>query len=466
VISRFRFAAIAITLSLPLVPGASAQSADGDPPAAAMSKIRIVRLSEVRGTVQLDRSTGRGFEPAMANLPVVEKNRLRTGQGVAEVEFEDNSTLRLAPDSDVEFSELERKAEGPTISTVHLLRGTAYVSLVKSRANEFNLVFDSRTAVLPPGSHVRLEASDATASLAVIDGNAHVDGPDGPVEIAHKETVLFHLVDQGQPTVEHTVVSDAYDSWDKDATGYHARTASMSALSGAPYSYGLNDMMYYGNFTNAGGCGQMWQPFFASAGWEPYSNGAWAFYPGAGYSWVSPYPWGWTPYHYGTWSFCPGTGWGWQPGGTWNGLNNVAASSGSGPFRFRPPSSPPGAGQPTLTVAGTKPLVRSEVASADSFVFRQDSAGLGIPRETLGKLDKLSRQAAEHGSSSTHIYLSVPVSTRSGGPSVALTSIHRGYAENSAELASPRGPAMAPSSAPSSGSPAMSHPSASSGHTK
>lgn len=56
---------------------------------APISKVRIVRLSEVRGDVQLDRNTGRGFEPAMANLPIVEKNRLQTGTGVVEARSTD-----------------------------------------------------------------------------------------------------------------------------------------------------------------------------------------------------------------------------------------------------------------------------------------------------------------------------------------------------------------------------------------
>src|SRR5260370_9695539 len=68
----------------------------------------------------------------------------------------------------------------------------------------------------------------------------------------------------------------------------------------------------------------MWQPCFVSASWNPYGNGAWAWYPGAGYSWVSPYPWGWTPFHSGSWSYCPARGWGWIPGRNWSGLNNVA----------------------------------------------------------------------------------------------------------------------------------------------
>src|SRR5579863_2764013 len=94
-----------------------AQTPDGTAPSNEVSKVRIVRLSEVKGEVQVDRDTGRGFESAMANLPIVEKSRLQTGTGFAEVEFEDNSTLRLAPDSLVEFSQLDRLQGGTTASS-------------------------------------------------------------------------------------------------------------------------------------------------------------------------------------------------------------------------------------------------------------------------------------------------------------------------------------------------------------
>ena len=150
-------------------------------------------------------------------------------------------------------------------------------------------------------------------------------------------------------------------------------------------------MGYYGSFMNAGGCGSMWRPYFASAAWDPYANGTWAWYQGAGYSWVSPYPWGWTPYHYGSWAYCPGVGYGWLPGGTWNGLNNIAAGGPviSGPVKgpiSAPvrPMRPPVKGGPSLMVVSRTPLVRSEAGSDDSFVARRDSAGLGVPREGLG----------------------------------------------------------------------------------
>jgi hypothetical protein len=428
-------AATAFLSVLLLATALSAHTTDTASSETGASKIRIVRLSEVKGAVRMDRAIGRGFEPAVANMPIVEKSRLRTDEGVAEVEFEDNSTLRLAPDSLVEFQQLERLATGATASTIHLLRGTAYVSLVKTRGNTFQLLFSQQILALEPGGHIRLELNEAQANLAILDGTVRVDGPSGPEEIAKKKTVTFHLADQSQPTVEKEITSAPYDAWDQTATGYHARTASLSALSSSPYTYGLNDMMYYGSFMDAGGCGTMWRPYFTSAAWDPFSNGSWAFYQGAGYSWVSPYPWGWTPYHYGSWSFCPGAGWGWQPGGGWNGLSNASSLIASGaPVHFHPPpGNAPRPGETTLTAVNLKPLVQSQVASAESFVFRKDSAGLGIPRDQLGKLDKFSRQTLERGTASTHIYLTSPEAISHGraiNAGLGEVAVHRGYARS------------------------------------
>lgn len=410
-----------------------AQNEDAAPQAAGTSKVRIVRLSEVKGDVLLDRHNGRGFEHAMANLPIVEQSRLQTGTGAAEVEFEDNSTLRLAPDSLVEFPRLERMASGATASTVHLVKGMAYVSLVKTAGNQFELLFGQRSLPLPPASHVRLQLEGTEAKLAVLDGALKIDSPSGTMDVPKKKTVTFPLENEAQPTVSREIASEAFDSWDQTSTGYHARTASLMSSNNSPYAYGVNDMAYYGTFMDAGGCGSMWRPYFASAGWNPYSNGAYAWYQGAGYSWVSPYPWGWTPYHYGSWSYCDGTGWGWQPGGTWNGLNNtLSMMSRLGSGMPLVPVHPPKAGEPALTPVNLKPLVKSEMTSAESFEFRKDSAGLGIPRDGMGKLEKLSRQSLEHGTARTPIFMSAPASAnyngRVNGATLAATSIHRGYA--------------------------------------
>jgi len=404
------------------------------------SKVRIVRLSEVKGDVLMDRAIGRGMESATANLPVVEGSRLQTGMGTAEVELEDNSTMRLGPNAAVEFPKLERMPGGSTVSWVRLMKGTAYVSLLKSSpGNEFTLLFGEQRVTLPPSSHIRLAMAEDSAKLAVLEGTLQVQGPSGMEEVRKKRTVTFNLATAGELAVANGVSGEPLDEWDKDSASYHSRLAMVSSANNTPYAYGMSDLSYYGSFMDAGGCGMMWRPYFTSAAWDPYANGSWAWYGNAGYSWVSPYPWGWTPYHYGNWSFCPGMGWGWQPGGSWMGLNNMAmlpVQSGSGgggsvghPIR---PVHPPGRTEPTIIPVNQRPLVKSEVASPESFVFRKDSAGLGVPRQTLGSLNKFSEHAMTHGQATTNIYISAPGGNAgpgargSNGAGPVGATIHRG----------------------------------------
>lgn len=417
------------------------------------SKVRIVRLSQVRGIVQIDRHIGRGFENAIANLPVVEQSQIRTGVGVAEVEFEDNSSLRIAPNSLVEFPRLEREASGATASTVHLVKGTAYVSLVKQQdkkapVNEFDVKFGARTLDLGPATHIRLDVADSQAKLAVFDGSVRTDGENGGVSVPKKKTAVFSIFDSTEPTVAKEIAPNEFDSWDEQETKYHANVASFSRFN-SPYSYGLSDMSYYGAFTELPGCGMAWRPYFATAAWNPYGSGTWAYYGGAGYSWVSPYPWAWTPYHYGTWMSCGDAGWGWMPGGDWYGVNNVVATnvpmSGGGavtgvhgPIRApHVPSRPPMKNEPALVPVNSKPIPVSGINVATrSFVFQKDSAGLGVPRASLGRLNKFSNQAINHGFARTEIYATVPqsqsmrgtgrnIGTPSSGQILA-GSIHRG----------------------------------------
>src|SRR4051812_24769208 len=70
------------------------------------SYARIVRLSDVDGSVQIDRNTGNGFEKAIPNMPITQGVRLETGStGRAEVEFENGSVVRLTEETSLEFSQ-------------------------------------------------------------------------------------------------------------------------------------------------------------------------------------------------------------------------------------------------------------------------------------------------------------------------------------------------------------------------
>jgi uncharacterized protein DUF6600/FecR-like protein len=447
--------ALTLAAACLLASAVNAQTTESDPgsPNPGASKVRIVRLSQVRGVVQIDRHIGRGFENAIANLPVVEQSQIKTGVGVAEIEFEDNSSMRIAPNSIVEFPRLEREASGATASTVHLVQGTAYLSLVKrqdkkSPVNDFALSFGERTVKLDPATHVRLDLQGSQAKLAVFDGAVRTDGENGGVGIAKKKTATFEIFDANEPTVAKDIAESMFDNWDHQEASYHANVASVSRFK-TPYAYGLSDMSYYGSFVDLPGCGSMWRPYFATASWNPYGNGTWAWYGNSGYSWVSPYPWAWTPYHSGSWTNCGNAGWGWSPGGNWYGVNNAIGTSmpstGSGGGRLpngpvrapHMPARPPSPKDPTLIAVNQKPVPTSGISPATrSFVFQKDSAGLGVPRGTLGRLDKFSHETVTRGMAQTQIYATGPqqqpgraygASPGAGGAGQGLTtSIHRG----------------------------------------
>jgi hypothetical protein len=407
-------------------PANATDSAVVTPPqtATASPGVRIVRLSQVTGEVQLDRQTGRGFEAAFANLPITQGGRLRTGTGVAEVEFEDSSSLRLTPHSLVEFPILSLGRDGTRSSTVHVLEGAIYVSLNKGKQNNVNVTFGRETLALGPAAHIELALTGTQPRLDVLDGTVEATGASGAMTVGRKKALLFDPSNSAPPTLLSKNEKGPLDAWDKQAVEYHQRMApTSSSYAGVPYAYGLADMNYYGGFSSMGGCGSMWRPYLTSANWSPYANGVWAYYPDAGYSWVSPYPWGWTAFHSGSWNYCQGAGWGWQPSTQWNGLQNSALlrRPNNSSTVLRPPVGKPQPRNPTMIAVSEKPLVISNVNEKDTFVFRKDSAGLGVPRNTFGKLDHISAGVAQHGTVEKTVFVSSspngrPLANEAGNP--------------------------------------------------
>jgi hypothetical protein len=127
-----------------------------------------------------------------------------------------------------------------------------------------------------------------------------------------------------------------------------------------------------------------------------------------------------------------------MPGDTWMGLNNTIATV-NGPVKGlpKPPANGPAKGEPTFKEVNLKPIVHSEISAASTFIFRKDSAGLGIPREGLGKLEKLSQHTLQKGMATSPVYFEGPASEVARGRSVSETlgvaPIHRGQAPSSSD---------------------------------
>jgi hypothetical protein len=149
----------------------------------------------------------------------------------------------------------------------------------------------------------------------------------------------------------------------------------------------MSDLNYYGNFMTVPGYGNVWQPYFMGANWSPFQDGGWAFYPGAGYMWVSGYPWGWMPYNYGNWAFAPGYGYVWQPGNwnSWNALPLVV----NAPARMIVPTAPASGHQTVMVGLGLAANPAGEAPRR--LTINPGSAGFGVPRGSIDHLDRLAK---------------------------------------------------------------------------
>lgn len=371
--------------------------------ALADSKARVVRLSDVEGSVEIERSNDQGYQKAFMNLPVTEGMKVRVkDDGRAELQFEDNSTLRLVPGTEIEIPQLSLRDSGARVSTMHLLEGMVYVNFQGTKGDEFNITFAREKIALTRAAHLRVDLGDADAAVADFSGEVQVTGPSGAVNLAKNQTARFDLVDDTYKLAKR-IEGDPFDAWDKQQNQYQQRYADASYGSYSPYAYGSSDLNYYGSWYDLPGYGQMWQPYFTGAGWDPFMNGSWAMFPGMGYGWVSGYPWGWLPYNYGAWNYVPLYGWMWQPGGVWMGGYPLPVFAGYPPGYAapRPPMFP---GPRVIHVNGG---ANSKVSEGlfTRIEIPNDSAGLGIPRGSVQNLPHVAGLAEEHGSVTSGLHL-------------------------------------------------------------
>lgn len=125
---------LALSFAVPALSAQAALPAEA-PPASRAALPQIVRLSLAEGDVRLAlnkqgaKLTGNAWEHATSDIPLESGYSLATGaDGRAEIEFEDNSTIYLAPNSAVTFADLTTRDNVPQ-SRIALLSGTVILHL-------------------------------------------------------------------------------------------------------------------------------------------------------------------------------------------------------------------------------------------------------------------------------------------------------------------------------------------------
>lgn len=127
--------------------------------AAGQSQARVVTVSAVGNQVQEKLppppgtlATVTGWTRASRNAPVVEGESIRTGSNsFAEVELECGSALRLAPESEMDFSRLRLSRKGVPETTVKLRHGEAFFTMQSADVPDLHAVLPGGTIRMPKG---------------------------------------------------------------------------------------------------------------------------------------------------------------------------------------------------------------------------------------------------------------------------------------------------------------------------
>ncbi|WP_164981456.1 DUF6600 domain-containing protein [Silvibacterium dinghuense] len=282
------------------------------------SAVRAVRLSDVEGKVQISSDGQSDFDQAQQNMPVMQGMRLHTGDdGRVEIQFEDGSVVRVTPNSALTLTELRRDADGHTVTAITADGGLTYYEL-NGQAGQYTVHLGGET-LTPADSSVFRVNLDQNPEVAVMHGTVKaVDSANGSIDVHTNQTVKFAAANSSQYDLVPSIDSDSWDQWNSDRDQALAmldqNATTARAGSGNPDDPAWNDLDYYGDWYDVPGYGQGWAPAGVDASWDPFGVGAWGYYSGVGYTWISGYSWGWWPYHCGAWDYFDSFGWMWFPG--------------------------------------------------------------------------------------------------------------------------------------------------------
>jgi hypothetical protein len=269
----------------------------------------VARISFMNGNVSVRRGDSGELVAAVVNAPLTIGDRVVTGDGRAEVQFDSANMLRLGPSSEVRFSELQYHRY-----QIQIAAGSASFRVLRDS--------DAQSEISTPSISIRPMRRgvyrvnirpDGTTEITLRGGaDGEVFGPRGSEPI-HNNTTMLVRGSSSDPEFQVTGASpeDEFDRWaaSRDAQFEHAASPRYVPRD----VYGAEDLDGNGRWVQDPQYGQVWQPTVVDPGWAPYQCGRWVWIDYYGWSWVGCESWGWAPYHYGRW-FYGAYGWAWWPG--------------------------------------------------------------------------------------------------------------------------------------------------------
>lgn len=292
------------------------------------SHARIVRLSQIQGDVRFAREFHGDpitdpkavWETAQLNLPIRQGNVLSTGNGRAEVEFENGAMAFLGANSILEFYDLSLN-DGSRVTRLILRQGSASFYDRSQNGDYFSVTGGDFSVEVSGHATFRLETFDNGSTVTVQNGRVLVLQDENPTPLEKGHSLTVTAQDSANPVIAQAAPGDDFDRWVASRIQNElAVTSQSSPNSGSTvYVSGYSDLYTYGSWMNVNGF-NCWRPFGMGLGWSPFDYGSW-YFDGAmgGWGFIGSAPWGWLPYHYGGWYFSPVLGWVWNPGNSFYG---------------------------------------------------------------------------------------------------------------------------------------------------
>jgi len=410
---------------------------------------RAARLSSVDGQVRISQGGEVLADRALANTPLFEGTQVATSEdGRAEIQFEDGSVARLAPNSTLTLTVL--RGQGATGDAEAVLEdGLGYFELQgKGHAGPIRVRFGESTVTAGGLAVLRINLDHPPGELAVFSGNAHLESANSlALDLHGGESAALDGAGGSQSRLAESIEPDSWDSWNADRD--QVLTAEAAARTGATNTLpdssnpAWSDLDANGSWYNVPDQGYVWSPNEAAeAGWDPYGNGYWMWTPRFGYIWVSRASWGYMPYQCGLWNYYDSFGWGWSPGmggcqtwwdrGYYGGpFIGVGFGGYRPPLRPWPPRRhPPGGGGGGL---GPHPMLavnRSHSGGTAGLPMRDRTAPVTIAGHTVAPLHTLSARPQYDHSASGFVNRTQPgysgAAGRVSGPARATGSTYNG----------------------------------------
>jgi hypothetical protein len=304
--TRTYAALLAVTSALAFA-GGPALADDGDGPVA--PDPGVARISVVQGEVDVHRADADETYAAVVNAPVSAGDYLSTSDGSrGEVEFDYGTALRLAPDTQLRFTDLEPKRHA-----LQLALGTVEVRVFRGLAAHADVETPAASIRPSADGSYRISVTDSGETLVTVRSGRVDVVTSGGTQALEPGPTLSIAGSADAPNVQplEPVAFDAFDAFNRSRDVAVERADDWAYVDAG--FVGADDLDAYGSWSDVDGYGHVWQPTYEPAGWSPYSTGRWVWEPYYGWSWIDDAPWGYAPYHYGRW-FYANDGWYWSPG--------------------------------------------------------------------------------------------------------------------------------------------------------